>query len=174
MMISKKLSRSASAFTAAILAVISLCGCAHASLSARSAYVLIGRVAPGDSLEDAAKFLGAHTSERANGGDIVRTWGSDADEWKFDVLHDGKSVRATRITWRAENRRDRLTIFGQLTTEGRRYFGHAAKFPDFDTAEWSELDGRLLVRAAVRHDAGIVSLLAGMRGGSRATDASGF
>lgn len=156
-----------------VVALVGACE-SSASLSARSAFTLIGRVAPGDALTDAVEFLGSHASERESGGAFVWTWGTGDDEWTFDVLHDGATVRATRVVWQEDDRRTRLSLFGQITSEGRRNFERAARFPRSDVAEWRELDGHLLVRAEIDDARRTVSLLTGVRGGKYATDANGF
>ena len=149
---------------------------ALADLSPRSAFVLVRRVAPGDTFKDATAFLGAHAAEWGmEGGLKLRRWGTAADEWIFDVLHDARVVRATRITWNVRGRRDQQRLFSQLTTEGRKFFGFAAKFRGQTEAEWTELDGTLLVRAKLE-DApeGGVTLLTGIRQDKMQSETYGF
>lgn len=160
---------------AAAALMAALCGAAYAELSARSAFVLVRRVAPGDSLADAVSFLGEHYDETDVSGLRVRRWGDEAAEWTFDVLHDGARVRATRITWRTPGRREQQRVFSQLTTEGRRFFGSAARSDGTRSAEWRELEGTILVRATMS-DAidGGVSLTVAVRNDAMTSEPYGF
>lgn len=170
-------------FAAALAAICAACvfwaaGTADAALSASGAFVLIRKVAPGDEFSDAAKFLGQHASERSSMGGKrmkITRWGSESDEWIFDVLHDGETVRATRIIWNTRTKRDQQTIFSQLTSEGRKYFGRAATFDGFDQAEWKELGGKLLVQARIEPEITQgVTLLTGIRNDEKESLTHGF
>ena len=163
---------------AVLAAVLIAASPVWADLSPRSAFVLVRRVAPGDEFKDATAFLGLHaaewTADEASGLKL-RRWGTAADEWTFDVLHDTRVVRATRIAWNVRGRRDRQRLFSQLTTEGRKFFGFAATFRGHEEAEWTELDGTLLVRARIEEGAdGGVTLLTGIRKDRMESEKYGF
>jgi hypothetical protein len=151
---------------------------ATADLSPRGAFVLVRRVAPGDTLNDATAFLGAHAVEwavDAAAGLKLRRWGEASDEWVFDVLHDTRVVRATRITWNVRGMRDKQRLFSRLTTEGRKFFGFPAKSRGLTEADWTELGGTLLVRARLSDEReGGVTLLTGIRGDGLESEKYGF
>lgn len=155
--------------------VLAMCGACCAALSARGAFVLVRRVAPGDSLEGAAQFLGEHDDEVEASDLRVRRWGDGSAEWTFDVLHDGARVRATRITWRTQGRRDQQRVFAELTAEGKRSFGAAAQSDGSRAAQWTELEGTILVRATMAEaiDGG-VSLTVGVRNDKMTSEPYGF
>lgn len=163
-----------------IVCIASLCAptAALADLSAKSAFVLIRKVAPGEPFQDAIGFLGHHTGEWGVDGasDLkVRRWGTPSDEWFFDVLHDTKVVRATRITWVTPGKRDQQMTFSNLTTEGKFFFGRPGKFRTLTEAEWVEMDGKLLVllkMGAAESDG--VTLLTGIRNDAKESAKYGF
>ncbi len=160
----------------AVLALALFAEDASAELSPRGAFVLVRRVAPGDAFKDATAFLGTYAAEWDAADNLkVRRWGTAADEWIFDVLHDARVVRATRVTWHVRGRRDQQRLFAQLTTEGRKFFGFAANFRGQTEAEWTELDGALLVRARIGEGAdGGVTLLTGVRNDKMQSETYGF
>jgi hypothetical protein len=138
-----------------------------ADLSASGAFTLIRKIPPGEEISEAAKFLGEYESEKtvdAKEGIKIRRWGTPKDEWVFDVLHDGVLVRATRITWVTGSRREQQTIFAQLTSEGKKFFGKTAVFHGFTEAEWTDFGEKWLVLARQGDGpAGGVALLSGIR-----------
>jgi hypothetical protein len=140
---------------------------AFADLSAQRAFILIRSVPPGEDLEKAEEFLGAHAGERdvkGSAGIKVRRWGGSEDEWIIDLLHDGSRVMASRITWRTESKRDQQTIFSQLTSAGKKYFGRNGKFNGLTEAVWTDMGGTLLVMAKQEAElAQGVTLLTGVR-----------
>ena len=72
-----------------------------ADLSPSGAFTLIKRVPPGESVDRVTDFLGAHLSERLlneKGTIRIRRWEVEG-KWFLEVLHDGKQVRAARVTW---------------------------------------------------------------------------
>ena len=161
----------------ALLCLLFAPGPSEADLSGSGAFVLIQKVAPGTELADATAFLGAHASEEAAEGKgmKVRRWGDDDDDWMLDVLHDGSVVRATRIIWSTDTKREQQTIFSQLTTAGKKYFSRTAKFQGLDQAEWVEMDGKLLVRARIEPDLSDgVTLLTGIRNDAKESAKYGF
>lgn len=160
-----------------ILCLLGLPVACEAALSASAAFTLIQKVAPGTELPDAVSFLGNHASEGAaeGAGMKVRRWGTEEDDWLLDVLHDGSVVRATRITWITRTKRDQQTIFSQLTTAGKKYFGGTAKFRGLDQAEWLEMDGKLLVLARIEPELSQgVTLLTGIRNDAKESSKYGF
>ena len=150
----------------------------YASLSARSAFTLLERVPPGEYYPDAKNFLGSPSGERVvdiDGGIKITRWGVSSDTWIFEVLHDEEDVRATRITWRTRTRSDQQTIFSQLTTVGRQFFGKSATFSGMNEAQWDDLGGRWIVRAKLEDDIERgVTLLSGIRDATMGTDRFGF
>jgi hypothetical protein len=150
----------------ALLLTVILAPRAFADLSGRYAFTLIQKVPPGELLADASEFLGRHVSERAaSGGDgmKIRRWGTQSDSWILEVLHDGDTVRATRVTWTTKAKRDQQIIFSQLTTAGKNFFGKAGKFKGLTEAEWGDFGGRWIVRAKIGEGSQGVSLLSGIR-----------
>jgi hypothetical protein len=140
---------------------------AFAALSAQKAFVLIRSVPPGEEIERAAEFLGTNSTERSiNGaaGIKIRRWGGQEDEWFLELLHDGRLVMASRVTWRTKTKRDQQTVFSQLTSAGKKYFGRTAKFKSQTEAEWTEAGGTLLVKAVMKEalSEGVI-LLTGVR-----------
>ena len=150
----------------------------YATLSARSAFTLLEKVPPGEYYPDAKNFLGSPSSERIvdiDGGIKITRWGRPDDTWIFEVLHDNEDVRATRITWRAKTKSDQQTIFSQLTTVGKQFFGKTAKFNGMNEAQWDDLGGRWIVRARLEEDiARGVTLLSGIRDNVMGSDRFGF
>jgi hypothetical protein len=150
----------------------------YATLSARSAFTLLEKVPPGEYYADARNFLGLPSAERVVdiGDDIkITRWGKAADTWIFEVLHDDEVVRATRITWRTKTKSEQQTIFSQLTTVGRKFFGITAKFKGMDEAQWDDFGGRWIVRARLEDDlARGVTLLSGIRDSVMGSDRFGF
>lgn len=164
----KGMRASLAAFALAALILISAALPAYAVLSARSAFTLIRRIPPGETLSGAVSFLGQHASEwvvDAAAKVKVRRWGTEGeDDWYFDVLHDGAVVRAARITWPTASKREQQAIFSQLTTEGKKFFGRPGTFRGMSEAEWKDFDGRWLVRAKLEAEiSGGVTLLSGIR-----------
>ncbi|MDR1965160.1 MAG: hypothetical protein LBQ36_00500 [Synergistaceae bacterium] len=151
---------------------------ARAALSANAAFTLLGKVPPGEYMPDAKAFLGLPSSERsidANKNVKVTRWGKQSDSWIFDVLHDEDTVRATRIVWRTKTKSEQQTIFSQLTTAGKGFFGKPATFRSMDEAEWSDFDGRWIVRAKIETDiAKGVTLLSGIRNNVMDSASFGF
>ncbi|MDR1917239.1 MAG: hypothetical protein LBQ58_11775 [Synergistaceae bacterium] len=153
-------------FLAVFTLALFLSSAASADLSARSAFTLIQKVPPGELIEDAAKFLGRHAFERSipnSEGIKIRRWGTQNDSWLLEVLHDGETVRATRVTWVTKARRDQQIIFSQLTTAGKNFFGKSGKFKGLTEAEWSDFGGRWIVRATMGENGEGVFLLSGIR-----------
>jgi hypothetical protein len=137
-------------FSASLIITLILAARSEAILSPSGAFTLIRRIPPGESLTEAAKFLGSHVSEKtvnAKEGIKVRRWGTADDEWFFEVLHDGTLVRAARVNWITVSRGEQQKIFGQLTGEGRRFFGKAASYKGRTEAEWTDFGEKWLVRA---------------------------
>lgn len=153
-------------FFAALL-LLGDCTAAWAELSARGAFVLIKKIPPGEDLSAVSKFMGAYTSEKvidAKGGIKLRRWGTSDDKWFIEVLHNGSLVRASRITWSAASRGEQQTIFAQLTTAGKNFFGRTGKFHGSEEAEWGSFDEKWLVR--VKMGSSIedgVTMLSGIR-----------
>jgi hypothetical protein len=151
----------------AFLLTVSFASLASADLSGRHAFTLLQTVPPGELLEDAAEFLGRHAAERAaSGGDgiKIRRWGTQNDSWIFEVLHDGGTIRATRVTWMTRAKRDQQIIFSQLTTAGKNFFGRLGKFKGLTEVEWCDFGGRWIVRAKIKESGDGVYLLSGIRG----------
>ena len=150
----------------------------EAALTANSAFVLIQKVPPGEYLPDAKAFLGAPSSERvvdmSLGIKIIR-WGRQDDTWTLDVLHDEDTVRATKIIWRTKSRSEQQTIFSQITTAGKNFFGKPAAFNGMNEAEWSDFGGRWIVRATIEQDMtkGVI-LLSGIRDANMDSGKFGF
>ena len=72
-----------------------------ADLSPSGAFTLIKRVPPGESIDRVSDFLGEPLSDRLlndEGTMKIRRWEVEG-KWFLEVLHDGKQVRATRVTW---------------------------------------------------------------------------
>jgi hypothetical protein len=129
-----------------------LCMCAPSwgELSASGAFTLLGRIPPGEDMAEAVKFLGEHASEKtlnAKEGIKIWRWGAPSDKWMFDVLHDGKLVRAARITWITSSRREQQVLFAQLTGEGRKFFGKRATYNGNTDANWSDFGEKWIVSA---------------------------
>jgi len=150
----------------------------YATLSARSAFTLLEKVPPGEYYPDAKNFLGSPSSERVvdiGEGIKITRWGRHNDTWIFEVLHDDEDVRATRITWRTKTKSDQQTIFSQLTTVGKQYFGKTAVFSGMNEAQWDDLGGRWIVRARLEEDlARGVTLLSGIRDNVMGSERFGF
>lgn len=167
------------AFVVLCAAALLMCPvCASADLSAKGAFVLLRRIAPGTEFKDANAFLGRYSGEWAvdeAAGIKVRRWGTSSDEWYFDVLHDGRVVRASRITWQVSGRRDQQHTFSHLTTEGKKFFGKNAKFVGQNVAEWTELEETILVsvRMGDRAEDG-VTMLTGIRNDEMESAKYGF
>ena len=151
---------------------------AYAVLSAKSAFTLLEKVPPGEYYPDAKSFLGLPSAERVVdiGADIkITRWGKASDTWIFEVLHDDEDVRATRITWRTKTKSEQQTIFSQLTTVGKQFFGKTAKFNGINEAQWDDLGGRWIVVARMEDDlARGVTLLSGIRDSVMGSDRFGF
>jgi hypothetical protein len=163
---------------ACLLAVLLSAMPAEADLSANSAFTLIQKVPPGEWLDDAKSFLGPNASERIVDGALgikVSTWGKASDTWVFDVLHDEDTVRATRITWRTKSRSQQQSIFSQLTATGKSFFRGFAKFNGMNEAEWSDFNGRWIVRATLCQNItdGVI-LLSGIRDAAMDSGRFGF
>jgi hypothetical protein len=154
-------------FLTSIFISLALVSQSEAVLSPSGAFTLIRRIPPGEPLEDASKFLGKHVSEKtvdAKEGIKIRRWGTEVEKWFFEVLHDGKMVRAARINWVTVSRGEQQKLFGQLTGEGRRFFGKGATFNGRSEAEWTDFGEKWIVRA--RQGEGMtdgVTLLSGIR-----------
>ena len=150
----------------------------YATLSARSAFTLLEKVPPGEHYPDARNFLGLPSTERVVDieTDIkITRWGKTADTWIFEVLHDAEVVRATRITWRTKTKSEQQTIFSQLTTVGKQFFGKTASFSGLNEAQWDDFGGRWIVRAKMEEDlARGVTLLSGIRDSAMGSDRFGF
>jgi hypothetical protein len=93
----------------------------------------------------------------------------------FDVLHDGKLVRAARITWITNSRREQQIIFAQLTGEGKKFFGRRAVYNGSTDANWSDFGEKWVVRAK-QEDAleDGVTLLSGIRDATMGSAKYGF
>ncbi|MDR3254335.1 MAG: hypothetical protein LBT31_02035 [Synergistaceae bacterium] len=155
------------ALIAALLAIAFFASASFANLSASGAFTLLRKIPPGEDVADAVKFLGVHATERtvdAKTGIKVRRWGTEKDKWVFDVLHDGLVVRAARITWITVSKRDQQMIFGQLTSEGRKFFGRGGEFHGKEEAEWRDIGEKWLVIAKMEKElSNGVTLLSGIR-----------
>jgi hypothetical protein len=151
----------------ALLFSATLATCSWADLSAAGAFTLLRKIPPGENLAAVSKFLGQHASEKtvdAKEGIKLRKWGALDDNWTFETLHDGSLVRAARITWITGSRGEQQKIFGQLTGEGRRFFGKAATYRGRTVAEWTDFGEKWLVRARQGEGATDgVTLLSGIR-----------
>jgi hypothetical protein len=151
---------------------------ADASLSAKSAFTLLEKAPPGEDLAAAKKFLGPASYERdadAKLGMKILRWGSPEDSWRLEMLHDIDTVRATRIIWKTKTLREQQNIFSQLTTEGNRFFGTRASFSGKNAAEWSDFDGRWIVRATLEGEVRKgVTLLSGIRDAVMGSEQYGF
>ena len=165
-------------FLAALMFVTFAESPSHASLSARSAFTLLERVPPGEYYPDAKNFLGSPSGERVvdiDGGIKITRWGIPADSWIFEVLHNEEDVRATRITWRTKNKSEQQTIFSQLTTVGKQFFGKMAMFNGSNEAQWDDFGGRWIVRAKLENDLERgVTLLSGIRDSAMGSERFGF
>jgi hypothetical protein len=155
-----------------------LCAPSWGDLSAPRAFTLLGKIPPGEDMAEAVKFLGKHTSEKtidAKEGIKIWRWGAQSDKWMFDVLHDGKLVRAARITWMTNSRREQQIIFAQLTSEGRKFFGRRATYRGSTDANWSDFGEKWIVRAkqgdALEEG---VTLLSGIRDATMGSAKYGF
>ena len=162
-------------FLAAILFAASP---SYAALSAKSAFTLLEKVPPGEYYPDAKNFLGSPSAERVvdiDGGIKITRWGKSADTWIFEVLHDDEDVRATRITWRTKTKSEQQTIFSQLTTVGKQFFGKTAEFKGMNEAQWDDLGGRWIVKAKMEDDLERgVTLLSGIRDSVMGSERFGF
>jgi hypothetical protein len=173
------MTRARAAALAVLLALASLAAApAGAALSANAAFTLIERVPPGEYYPDAREFLGSPSAERTvdigNGIKVTR-WGKLSDSWIFEVLHDAEDVRATRITWRTKSKGDQQTIFSQLTTIGKKFFGKSAAFKGTTEAQWEDFGGRWIVRARIEAELERgVTLLSGIRDSAMGSDRFGF
>jgi hypothetical protein len=151
---------------------------AEAELSHADAFALIRKIPPGEPLADAVVFLGKHVSDKTvdlKEGIKIRKWGTSADKWTFEMLHDGSMVRASRIKWITSSRSEQQRIFGQLTGEGRRFFGKGATYNGRTEAEWTDFGEKWIVRA--RQEAGPtdgVTLLSGIRDADMDSGKYGF
>ena len=165
-------------FLAALLTAILTESPAYAALSAKAAFTLLEKVPPGEYYPDAKKFLGPPSAERVvdiDAGIKITRWGKTADTWIFEVLHDDEDVRATRITWRTKTKSEQQTIFSQLTTVGKQFFGKAAEFNGIKEAQWNDFGGRWIVKARMEDDlARGVTLLSGIRDSAMGSDRFGF
>ncbi|MDR1516030.1 MAG: hypothetical protein LBS45_10055 [Synergistaceae bacterium] len=150
----------------------------EANLSPSGAFALIREIPPGEPMSEASEFLGKHVSEKtldSKEGIKIRRWGTPADKWVFEVLHDGSMVRAARINWITSSRSEQQKIFGQLTGEGRRFFGKGAVYNGRLEAEWTDFGEKWLVRA--RQGEGStdgVTLLSGIRDAEMDSGKYGF
>ena len=167
-----------SALAAGVILVFLLALPAAAALSAKAAFTLIEKVPPGEYYPDAKKFLGPHAAERTvdiGDGIKITRWGKPGDSWIFEVLHDEEDVRATRITWRTKSKGEQQTIFSQLTTAGKNFFGHPAAFKGTGEAQWNDFGGRWIVRARIESDITRgVTLLSGIRDNVMGSERFGF
>ena len=154
-------------FLASLFLTLIFAAQSEAVLSPSGAFTLIRRIPPGEELAEAVKFLGPHASEKtvdSKEGVKIRKWGTAQDKWFFEVLHDGTLVRAGRVSWVTDSRGEQQKIFGQLTGEGRRFFGKAATFKGRTEAEWTDFGEKWLVRARQGESyADGVFLLSGIR-----------
>ena len=150
----------------------------HATLSARSAFTLLEKVPPGEYYPNAKNFLGSPAEERVvdiDEGIMITLWGRPNDTWIFEVLHDEEDVRATRITWRTKKKSAQQTIFSQLTSVGRQFFGKTASFNGMNEAQWEDFGGRWIVRARLEKNiADGVTLLSGIRNNVMDSEQFGF
>jgi len=166
------------ALTAIFLFVELLAIPASAALSAKSAFTLLEKVPPGEYYPDAKDFLGPPSSERTvdnEAGVKVTRWGKSGDTWIFEVLHDEEDVRATRITWRTKSKSEQQSIFSQLTSAGKTFFGKPASFKGMTEAQWDDFGGRWITRAKIENDiAKGVTLLSGIRDAAVGSDKFGF
>ena len=145
-----------------------------ADLSPSGAFTLIKRVPPGESVDRVTDFLGAHLSERLlneKGTIRIRRWEVEG-KWFLEVLHDGKQVRAARVTWLTPARGEQSRIFAGLTSAGREQFGRSASFSNRKEARWSELEGRWIVVAALEEKG--VTLLSAIRDRIKDSSKYGF
>jgi hypothetical protein len=136
-------------FLASLAITLILAARSEAVLSPSGAFTLIRRIPPGEEIAEAAKFLGQHAAERtvdSKEGIKIRRWGTADDKWFFEALHDGTLVRATRVSWVTGSRAEQQKIFGQLTGEGRRFFGKGASYKGRTEAEWTDFGEKWLVR----------------------------
>jgi hypothetical protein len=150
---------------------------ARADLSAKSAFILLEKVPPGEYYPDARQFLGPPSAERTvdiEDGVKITRWGKSADSWTFEVLHDADQVRAVRITWRTASKSDRQRIFSQITTAGKKFFGSTAIFKNMEEAQWEDFEGRWITRAKIEDGSGKVTLLSGIRDAAMGSDRYGF
>ncbi|MDR0649757.1 MAG: hypothetical protein LBF92_10540 [Synergistaceae bacterium] len=165
-------------FLTSIFISLALASRSEAVLSPSGAFTLIRRIPPGEPLGDAAAFLGQHVSEKtvdSKEGIKIRRWGTASDKWFFEVLHDGSLVRAARINWVTASRGEQQKIFGQLTGEGRRFFGKGATYRTRTEAEWTDFGEKWLVLA--RQGEGPtdgVTLLSGIRDAEMDSGKYGF
>ncbi len=164
-----------------ILTALLLCidsRAARAELSAQGAFVLIKSIPPGESIAAVDKFLGKPAEERTldqKSGIKVRRWGTPDDSWFMEVLHNGSLVRASRITWSVRSKGEQQTVFAQLTTAGRKFFGRAGKFRGSTEAEWSSFDDKWLVSVKLGDSIEDgVTVLSGIRGDRMESGKYGF
>ena len=145
-----------------------------ADLSPSGAFTLIKRVPPGESVDRVTDFLGKPLSDRLlndEGTMKIRRW-EVAGKWFLDVLHDGKQVRAARVTWLTPARGEQSRIFAGLTGAGREQFGRSAVFSGRNEARWSQLEGRWIVVAALEEKG--VTLLSAIRDKIKDSSKYGF
>ena len=145
-----------------------------ADLSPSGAFTLIKRVPPGESIDRVSDFLGVPLSDRLlndEGTMKIRRWEVEG-KWFLEVLHDGKQVRATRVTWLTPARGEQSRIFAGLTSAGREQFGRSASFSNRKEARWSELEGRWIVVAALEEKG--VTLLSAIRDRIKDSSKYGF
>lgn len=145
-----------------------------ADLSPSGAFTLIKRVPPGESIDRVSDFLGEPLSDRLlndEGTMKIRRWEVEG-KWFLEVLHDGKQVRATRVTWLTPARGEQSRIFAGLTSAGREQFGRSASFSNRKEARWSELEGRWIVVAALEEKG--VTLLSAIRDRIKDSSKYGF
>ena len=169
---------SAALFIAVFLFAILVELPSYAALSAKSAFTLLEKVPPGEYYPTAKSFLGLPSAERVvdiGDGIKITRWGKSADTWVFEVLHDEEDVRATRITWRTKTKSEQQTIFSQLTTVGKQFFGKTAEFNGLNEALWSDFGGRWIVKARMEDDLSRgVTLLSGIRDSVMGSERFGF
>jgi hypothetical protein len=165
-------------FLTSFFVLLALVSRSEAVLSPSGAFTLIRRVPPGEALSDASSFLGQHVSEKtvdSREGIKIRKWGTASDKWFFEVLHDGSLVRAARINWVTVSRGEQQKIFGQLTGEGRRFFGKSAAYRGRTEAEWTDFGEKWLVLARQGEGpADGVTLLSGIRDADMDSGKYGF
>ena len=145
-----------------------------ADLSPSGAFTLIKRVPPGESIDRVSDFLGEPLSDRLlndEGTMKIRRWEVEG-KWFLEVLHDGKQVRAARVTWLTPARGEQSRIFAGLTSAGREQFGRSASFSNRKEARWSELEGRWIVVAALEEKG--VTLLSAIRDRIKDSSKYGF